>query len=677
MLYVSLHRYDDGTFYPGGPFGSAESVGVGSGRGYSVNVSWPTYGMGDGDYLAAFDRVILPIAQEYGPDLVIVSAGFDAAKGDPLGLNVVTPTGYAHMTSRLAQLAGGRLVVALEGGYNVDSIAPSALAVVRVLLGEAPPVLPPKSIACPTARRTLAKVRKVHARFWTNLADPYAMVYDTEREDIKSSSSGMPAEHVAKRPRLTGPTERLPDWLRNPALSISATDADLLRLWREKVYWEHHQLTPFPLSSAVPRLDNFKDSGTAVASAATSTGVNTDSPVDATADASTWTVPATGVETSRRKRTLPVMPASPLVHAMLPFDFFTSARGMPSDPCGSGVGHSHAPQTGPNGHYRAVMLYVHDVGAYRSGATQDSGVPLSGTGGWNHATLPAFEDASRGYMSLHSWARAKKVAVVDVCVLVAPVLSAPSPMRPHSESYTGLKKDLAAEIVRLGPAADVPVKSIQDSVTLAAIAAWDGSLSLLPSCPRILVGGGSAGIDAVMGVLAARGTENVRAVVQLAGMGALPHTPGGLTIAAHLPQRPGISHTDHILAGRLEADALKEFYHKHSLVLVPREHPASGLPLGAKYGNIVNSSSASPHCSADELPRIAHFLDQQLGWDLPEEAPASPTPIAKSTDAAFEASGAQLGAGPDAPAISSAPIDSGNSPRDVDITLGSALGQTQ
>lgn len=72
-----------GHFYPGS--GAAEEVGRGSGEGYTVNVPWQGGGVGNGDYLAAFNYVLIPIAYEFAPDIVIVSAGFDAAAGDPIG----------------------------------------------------------------------------------------------------------------------------------------------------------------------------------------------------------------------------------------------------------------------------------------------------------------------------------------------------------------------------------------------------------------------------------------------------------------------------------------------------------------------------------------------------------------------------------------------------------------
>lgn len=91
VLYFSTHRFDNGDFYPG--TGAPEDVGIGRGRGFSVNVGWPHGGMGDSEYIEAWSQVLMPIARQFNPDLVLVSAGFDAAKGDPLGGCSITPTG--------------------------------------------------------------------------------------------------------------------------------------------------------------------------------------------------------------------------------------------------------------------------------------------------------------------------------------------------------------------------------------------------------------------------------------------------------------------------------------------------------------------------------------------------------------------------------------------------------
>ena len=93
VLYISLHRYDNGKFYPGGDEPAATSVGIGAGEGTSVNIPWngvQSAPPGDIEYLSAFIHIINPIAREFAPDLVMVSAGFDCAVGDMGGCNVTT-----------------------------------------------------------------------------------------------------------------------------------------------------------------------------------------------------------------------------------------------------------------------------------------------------------------------------------------------------------------------------------------------------------------------------------------------------------------------------------------------------------------------------------------------------------------------------------------------------------
>lgn len=85
VLYVSLHRYDNGNFFPGSLDAGHDRVGTGKGEGFNVNIPWNKKGMSDGDYVAAFHHIVLPIAYQFNPELVLVSAGFDAAVGDPLG----------------------------------------------------------------------------------------------------------------------------------------------------------------------------------------------------------------------------------------------------------------------------------------------------------------------------------------------------------------------------------------------------------------------------------------------------------------------------------------------------------------------------------------------------------------------------------------------------------------
>lgn len=130
VLFISIHRYENAAFYPGTTYGNLDRCGVEEGLGRTINVPWPTKGMGDADYIHAFEKVVMPIGREFNPDLVIsmlpnlarafysngdiVSAGFDAAAGDPIGECFVTPTGYAHMTHQLMGLAEGKCVAVLE-----------------------------------------------------------------------------------------------------------------------------------------------------------------------------------------------------------------------------------------------------------------------------------------------------------------------------------------------------------------------------------------------------------------------------------------------------------------------------------------------------------------------------------------------------------------------------------
>ncbi|MGE5278970.1 MAG: histone deacetylase [Acidobacteriota bacterium] len=160
VLYFSTHQYP---FYPG--TGAADEVGGPKARGRTINVPWHG-GCGDAEYAAAFDRVLLPIARRFEPDLVLVSAGFDAAEGDPLGDMRLSPAGYAAMTDRLGRLADGRVVLALEGGYNLDAIARSAEACLRVLLGEDPVGHESGGEPSILAARVLDSVLSIQRPFW-------------------------------------------------------------------------------------------------------------------------------------------------------------------------------------------------------------------------------------------------------------------------------------------------------------------------------------------------------------------------------------------------------------------------------------------------------------------------------------------------------------------------------
>ncbi|XP_054859461.1 histone deacetylase 6 isoform X2 [Eublepharis macularius] len=169
VLYVSLHRYDNGTFFPTSEDADYDRVGRGPGEGFTVNVPWNCPRMGDSEYLAAFHQIVMPISYEFNPELVLVSAGFDAARGDPLGGCLVTPECYAHMTHLLLGLAGGKVALVLEGGYNLESISESMTMCTRSLLGDPPPALGRLKAPHPSALQSLARVAVVHRKYWASL----------------------------------------------------------------------------------------------------------------------------------------------------------------------------------------------------------------------------------------------------------------------------------------------------------------------------------------------------------------------------------------------------------------------------------------------------------------------------------------------------------------------------
>ncbi|KAL0033146.1 hypothetical protein WJX79_005419 [Trebouxia sp. C0005] len=167
VMYMSIHRHDRGMFYPG--TGAHDATGTGPGQGFSVNVPWLTGGMGNGDYMAAFQHVLLPIAYEFDPTLIIVSAGFDAAIGDPIGGCKVTEECFGHMTAMLQPIAP--LAVLLEGGYNLSATAAATEACLRVLLGERPAALPFQDRA-PSASgmAVIQNVICTQAKYWRCLS---------------------------------------------------------------------------------------------------------------------------------------------------------------------------------------------------------------------------------------------------------------------------------------------------------------------------------------------------------------------------------------------------------------------------------------------------------------------------------------------------------------------------
>lgn len=190
-----------GAFYPG--TGAAEEVGYGAGAGYSVNVAWDGANMSNGDYLAAFNQIIVPIAKEFAPDQIIISAGFDAAEGDPIGGCCLTPECYAHMTALLIRIAPS--IILLEGGYNLVSTAVSTEACLRVLLGELPPPLPGAYHCSPAGWIAIQAAKKAQRRYWSCLAGslpPLAQATISQQSGQDAEWGSLHVGHSSLRLRL-------------------------------------------------------------------------------------------------------------------------------------------------------------------------------------------------------------------------------------------------------------------------------------------------------------------------------------------------------------------------------------------------------------------------------------------------------------------------------------------
>uniref|UniRef100_A0A671L2B1 Histone deacetylase domain-containing protein n=1 Tax=Sinocyclocheilus anshuiensis TaxID=1608454 RepID=A0A671L2B1_9TELE len=167
VLYFSWHRYENQTFWPNLPESDYTSVGKGKGCGFNINLPWNKVGLTNSDYLAAFFHVLLPIAYEFDPELVLVSAGFDSAIGDPEGEMCAIPEIFAHLTQLLMPLAAGKMCVVLEGGYNLTSLAQSVCQTVQSLIGDPAPRLSGLTAACESALESIQNVRNAQSSYWS------------------------------------------------------------------------------------------------------------------------------------------------------------------------------------------------------------------------------------------------------------------------------------------------------------------------------------------------------------------------------------------------------------------------------------------------------------------------------------------------------------------------------
>ena len=163
VLYLSTHQYP---FYPG--TGAIEEVGREQGEGYTVNVPLPA-GCGDEEYIKVFKEIIVPVADKYQPEWVLISAGFDPHDRDPLAGMAVTENGFGAMASMLLDVAerhaGGKIAFLLEGGYDLKALKNSVACVFQEMkkVGERPM---PVNAGGETIQPLIRTVLQVQERYW-------------------------------------------------------------------------------------------------------------------------------------------------------------------------------------------------------------------------------------------------------------------------------------------------------------------------------------------------------------------------------------------------------------------------------------------------------------------------------------------------------------------------------
>jgi acetoin utilization deacetylase AcuC-like enzyme len=164
VLYFSSHQHP---YYPGS--GNFDEVGSGEGEGFTVNAPFPRR-FGDAEYVRVFNAILKPIALEFRPELILVSAGFDPFTNDPLGGMEVTGAGFGALTTIILDLARrtcNRLLFALEGGYNPEGLRSGVRSVLQTLLGWPLPM--PQNAPSREADQVIERIVRVHRKYWKSL----------------------------------------------------------------------------------------------------------------------------------------------------------------------------------------------------------------------------------------------------------------------------------------------------------------------------------------------------------------------------------------------------------------------------------------------------------------------------------------------------------------------------
>jgi len=163
VLFISTHQYP---FYPG--TGAVNEVGAGGGEGYTINVPLPA-GCADAEYLQVFQDIVVPAAEKFRPEWILVSAGFDPHRRDPLGGMGVTEQGFAAMAQRLAavaeRFAAGRIALLLEGGYDLAGLCNSVASVLSTLQEKKPPLAERLPLNQSRIEPLIRRILQVHEKY--------------------------------------------------------------------------------------------------------------------------------------------------------------------------------------------------------------------------------------------------------------------------------------------------------------------------------------------------------------------------------------------------------------------------------------------------------------------------------------------------------------------------------
>jgi len=162
VLFFSSHQYP---YYPGS--GDFDETGRGKGEGFTVNAPFPT-GFGDAEYIRVYSAVLKPIALEFKPELVLVSAGFDPFVQDPLGGMGVTGAGFGALAAIVQDIAkascGGKVLFTLEGGYNPEGLRSGVRSVLGSVLGK--PQAGTRHAAASATDRVIERIVDAQKKYW-------------------------------------------------------------------------------------------------------------------------------------------------------------------------------------------------------------------------------------------------------------------------------------------------------------------------------------------------------------------------------------------------------------------------------------------------------------------------------------------------------------------------------